>query len=287
VNDPWAPGALARIASASPATAVLIGTGLTMVDVALVLGDRTGVRMVAVSRSGLLPRGHLPGRVAPDSASGTPGPGASLPALVDAVLAESAAGGTRWHRMVDELRPITQELWQRLSLEQRADFLATRHRAWSVHRHRMAPDIASALERLVADGRLRCHGGSVHLAPGHAGTIDVRIGDGEPLAAQLVINCTGPGLDPRASREPLVRQLLDSGHVRAHPLGIGFDTDPDGHLRRRDGTAQARLWTLGPPRVGELYESLAVPEIGNQAGHVARAVVGALAAASPLAARSA
>ncbi len=40
VNDPWAPGALERLAPDAGARVVLIGTGLTMVDVAITLGTR-------------------------------------------------------------------------------------------------------------------------------------------------------------------------------------------------------------------------------------------------------
>ena len=57
VNDPWAPDALDGIGPAS--RVLLVGTGLTMVDVALTLArGESAPAMTAASRHGLLPRRH-------------------------------------------------------------------------------------------------------------------------------------------------------------------------------------------------------------------------------------
>jgi uncharacterized NAD(P)/FAD-binding protein YdhS len=57
VRDPWAPGALERVAGAQ--SVLMIGTGLTMVDAALALHDaRPEATFIAVSRHGLLPQAH-------------------------------------------------------------------------------------------------------------------------------------------------------------------------------------------------------------------------------------
>ena len=270
VRDPWALGALDRLHSQAAGVALLIGTGLTMVDVALTLAARhPGLRLLAVSRSGLLPRAHLDGRVEPRPAAVATGADASLAQIVDEVVADSRAGGTRWHQLVDGVRPVTQELWQRLSLEQRAEFITRRHRPWSVHRHRMAPEVARRVEALLANGQLRVACGSVRLAPGSDGRLHVELSEGGSFAAAFAVNCTGPGHDPRTARQPLVRQLLESGQIRAHPLGLGFDTAAGGTFRTRDGALHPRLVTLGPPRFGELYETTAVPEIRAQASTLA------------------
>ena len=73
--DPWD----TRIAAAAAGdrSVLLIGTGLTMVDVALVLAssDRA-IRICAVSRNGLLPRSHLAGEARPEKTFDLP-PGRS------------------------------------------------------------------------------------------------------------------------------------------------------------------------------------------------------------------
>jgi uncharacterized NAD(P)/FAD-binding protein YdhS len=138
----------------------------------------------------------------------------------------------------------------------------------------MAPEVARMTEALIAAEQLGVGRGSVELTPGPRGRIEAELSDGGSLSAGFVVNCTGPGLDPLSSRLPLVRQLLESGQVRAHPLGLGFDTAAGGVLRTREGAVHPRLFTLGPPRFGELYETTAVPEIRAQASALAASLAG-------------
>ncbi len=65
IGDPWAPGALDGVADGSPA--VVLGTGLTMLDVAISLtGAHPRTVVYAVSRHGLVPREHrVPAAVPP------------------------------------------------------------------------------------------------------------------------------------------------------------------------------------------------------------------------------
>jgi uncharacterized NAD(P)/FAD-binding protein YdhS len=285
VADPWEIGALDRLGDAADGVAILVGTGLTMVDVALTLAARhPQLRLHAVSRSGLLPQAHLAGRVMPCPAAVSAAGDASLFQIVDEVLADSRAGGTRWHQLVDGMRAQTPELWQRLSLEQRAEFIATRHRRWSVHRHRMAPEVAQRLEALLASGQLTVASASPVLTPGSGGQLQVDLDRGESFNAAFAVNCTGPGLDPRTAGSPLVHQLLESGQVRAHSLGLGFDTAAGGTFRSPDGALHPQLFTLGPTRFGELYETTAMPEICAQATALA-ATLAAVPETGELAAR--
>jgi uncharacterized NAD(P)/FAD-binding protein YdhS len=280
VGDPWAPGALDRLDPGTRGLVLLVGTGLTMVDVALAVSARCPrAHLMAVSRRGLLPRAHLPGRVTPRPAPVALDAGASLPVLVETVLAEASAGHAQWHGLVDDLRPATQDLWKRLTLQEQASFLATHHRAWCVHRHRMPPEVAAMLAELLHRRRLQVRGGSIVLAARTRNVLEARISGADPLTVAAAINCTGPGLDPRASEDPLIGQLLGEGHVAAHPLGTGFDTAPDGSFRSSDGTASRRLFTLGPPRIGELYETTAIPEIREQARALAELLAARVAAA--------
>ena len=277
ICDPWLPGEIERIAAAGEGPVLLIGSGLTMVDMALSLARfRPDGRLIAISRSGLLPRAHLPGCVAPRPVPTLVDPNVSFVELIDRVLLEARNGSARWRQMVDGLRPVTQAHWRRLSFEQRAVFMTMRHRAWSVHRHRMAPEVAARVSELLASGRLELHSGVPELTRVAGGRLVLSLPGGDDVDLSLAINATGPVLDPRASTQSLVRQLLAAGHVRAHPLGLGFDTAPGGAFRRRDGASHSRLLTLGPPRIGELYETTAVPEIREQALELALNVVARL-----------
>ena len=69
--DPWDTGIAA--AAAGDRSVLLIGTGLTMVDVALVLAESgPSTEIHAISRNGLLPRSHLAGGARPEKSFDLP-----------------------------------------------------------------------------------------------------------------------------------------------------------------------------------------------------------------------
>ncbi|MGW2133004.1 FAD/NAD(P)-binding protein [Streptomyces coelicoflavus] len=276
VGDPWAPGALDG--PAAEGDVLLVGTGLTMVDLAVTLA-RPGRVLHAVSRHGLLPREHLPVAGAPaeppelDAAHG-------LDALRRGVrrhLAACRRARGDWRPAMDGLRPVTAALWRQLSPADRLRFLEEDLRTWEVHRHRVAPATAAALCALRAAGRLRVAAGEVVGAVPGEDAVTVALSDGRRLRVGAVVACTGARTDPRRTDDPLVRCLLESGWARTGPAGLGLDTGDDGRLVPAAGVPAARLWTLGAARRGNLLETTAVPEIRTQAAEVAGAVWEALA----------
>lgn len=147
-RDPWAEASL-EVAADDPV--LLIGTGLTMLDIALALEDR-GHRglMYAVSRRGLLPQAHRHSETAP--------PHHERPATLDhwactAVgilrglrleVREAGRRGVDWREVITSIRDETPALWQRLSRDQRARFLRHLRPYWETHRHRAAPQTLPA-----------------------------------------------------------------------------------------------------------------------------------------------
>lgn len=274
VPDPWAPGALARAAQAR--RVVIVGSGLTAVDVALsVSAARPGIQVCAISRHGWLPRVHLrqPARVAPvpppcDGRSG-------LPALVNSISAAVSADPRGWREVVDGLRPSTNELWQRLSVDDRKLFMDELKPWWDVHRHRMAPAVADEVRRLQRSGVLTVHAARFDGARSSGTGVRVEVleqAESRQLHADLLINATGPSSRLCDSADPLIRRLLDGGYARPDDLGIGFACDRDGRLLGAGGTSTSRLFTIGPPRRGELPESTAIPDIRAQARALSHAL---------------
>jgi uncharacterized NAD(P)/FAD-binding protein YdhS len=151
IPDPWIPGALDGVADGSPV--VVLGTGLTMLDVAISLtGAHPQTVVHAVSRHALVPREHQaqPGRAVqspvlqppvlqspvlqpPDLRS------VDLPGLIRYVRVAAAQAPDGWQTVVDALRPHVPGLWQRLSLPDKRLFLRHVARYWEVHRHRWPP----------------------------------------------------------------------------------------------------------------------------------------------------
>jgi uncharacterized NAD(P)/FAD-binding protein YdhS len=265
VGDPWAPTALSGVPDAGDV--LLVGTGLTMVDLAVVL-DRPGRVVHAVSRHGLLPREHA--AVTPVAAPDLSGCHDldSLRSLVVRRVREERD----WRAVVDSLRPSIPSLWQRLPESDRARFLTEDLRGWEVRRHRMPPAVAARVRALRARGKLVVHAGSVASV-----TADLRVtlSSGQELAVGSVVNCTGAQADLSRVDDPFVRSLLATGLARRGPLGLGLATEADGRL-----PGAAPLWTLGSLRRGNLWESTAFPEIREQASTVADAVLRSLTSTS-------
>jgi len=278
VVDPWAPGALESIPDEGDV--LVIGTGLTMIDVVLALSSRrTGGTIHAISRRGLLPHMHPATRKAWTFAvdGGRAGP-IPLRALVRRVRNEStraSAEGATWHDVMDTLRPIGAALWQRLSIDDRRRFLRHVRPYWDIHRHRMAPSVAERFERLRAEGRVEIHAGRIaRFSSLDGGAIEVSFAPrGEGAVTRLrvaaVINATGPASDWRASESPLIGSLVEQGLVRFDALRLGLDAEPDGRLIGADGTLRPQFVAIGPPLRGVLWETTAVPDIREQARRLA------------------
>jgi uncharacterized NAD(P)/FAD-binding protein YdhS len=253
---------------------LLIGTGLTMVDLALSL-DSAGHRgrVVALSRRGQVPRSHAD--FDPTAVDLADLPSGDLVGLWRWLRRRSAEVG--WRAAVDSLRPHSHVLWQGLDLDRQRRFLRHARPWWDVHRHRIAPDVAATVARMVAEGRLEIVAGRVTAARAAQDSVEVEIrrrGAATPHAERFayVINCTGPLHSIARTRDPLLRSLLDAGEVSPDHLGIGIAVDEQSCAMGAD-----RLWALGPLTKGRYWEIIAVPDIREQAAAVAQDVARELA----------
>ena len=291
VGDPWRPGALAGVPDDAPV--LLIGTGLTAVDVALTLAA-SGRRapLTAVSRRGRLPLAHTPASAPADVPPFLDAARSDCDSLRDLIRRVRAHAGqaSDWRAVVDGLRPYLDDLWSALRPDQQDSFLRHLARHWECHRHRMAPSVAARIDDLRADGTLRIRAGGVRWvgAAGEpsargAGDLLADLGDGVPRRFAAVVNCAGPGRLPE-SAGPLVGGLLNDGTARVGPHGLGLDIDGAGRVVGAAGTAHPRLWVVGALRRGARWETTAVPEIRAQA-HRLVADLADFALRGPVAAR--
>ena len=268
-HDPWDPRVVEGLTDAD--TVLLIGTGLTMVDVALSLdASGFGGRIVAMSRRGLLPRPHV--------APGPPGGRNEKPTSVASALLREVRARARvigWRAAVDELRPFTQSLWLSASVPERERFLRHLRPWWDVHRHRLAPDVAAKIDAMRTRGQLSIVAGKPSAFERAGQGVDVTwrprgAAETETLHARRIVNCTGPQGDLARSTEPLLRGLIASGHARADANRLGLDVDSQSRLIGADGVAHPRLFGLGPMTRGAFWEIVAVPDIRTQVWTVAR-----------------
>jgi uncharacterized NAD(P)/FAD-binding protein YdhS len=287
IRDPWARGALEATDKSRPA--LLIGTGLTMLDIALELSARElAGSLIAVSRRGLFPQSHrkLPGPPGsrhrpPDLQTGPPTTRAYLHAIRTHAKC-LAAEGEDWRSVLDSLRPLTPALWQSLSLVERKRFLRHVRPYWEVHRHRAAPAAFAAFQSLLDTGRLKVRaarlqgyevsGDEVRVAvrPRRTNTI-------EHITVGTVINCTGPSADVRTLGDPLIAFLRSHGMVRPDPLGLGLETAEDGAVLDAAGVPSPVLYYVGPLLKASHWESTAVPELRVHAARLAATLAASLA----------
>ena len=67
----------------------------------------------------------------------------------------------------------------------------------------------------------------------------------------------------------LLQNLFRKGLVTSGALGTGFHCSQDGAVIDAGGHASEIIFNLGPGRLGDLLESIAVPEIRQQAVELA------------------
>ncbi|AYG94521.1 FAD-dependent oxidoreductase [Brevundimonas naejangsanensis] len=259
IADPWARGALAAVGADD--AVLILGTGLTMVDVVLALqAQGWRGRATAMSRRGLTPRAH---RAHHDAPVELPPEALTGPLSNRLASARRLAREHGWRGVMEGYRPITAELWSAATTTERARFLRHLRPWWDVHRHRIAPEIAAALDALIAAGRLSVVAGRVQAIQtddqGATLTLRAHAGDVQRLVADWLIDCTGPGHD--AARAPLTAALIAEGRARIDPVGLGLDLDAEGRVIHADGTADPGLFALGPPARAAFWETIAVPDI--------------------------
>jgi uncharacterized NAD(P)/FAD-binding protein YdhS len=260
IANPWSDEARDAIASLrdEDGEVLLIGTGLTMIDVILSL-QAAGFRgrTLAFSRRGLLPRAHAASEPVPVAWEELPK--GNVLALWRWLRKRSGQVGFR--AAVDSLRPHSAGLWQGWPIEQRRRFLRHARPWWDVHRHRIAPEVAARLTHLIDAGRLEVAAGRLARHDGNTAILATRKGQ-RTVRPWLVVNCTGPLGNIRRTSNPLLRSMLEDGLVSPDLLDLGLAADTDDRVGER-------LWALGPLTKGMYWEMTAVPDIRTQAERIA------------------
>lgn len=251
-DDPWDEGALATIPR--DARVLLLGAGLTALDVALVLARQGHAgEVVALSRSGRWPMPHLE----------TPAPGlsvepSSLPSTVRGLFrwARRAALTAPWQRVVDVLRANAGPVWSSLSTVERLRFLRVVAPTWNRYRHRSP---LAQLDEVARFSRLSLRRGRVRSLDARGATIEASLVlDGVPASRSFdaLVVCTGPTL-----RSPLLSRLEARALLRFEPADLGVTPLVPG------------LHVLGALRRWDTFESTAVAELAPQAAALADELV--------------
>jgi uncharacterized NAD(P)/FAD-binding protein YdhS len=275
MHDPYATETHAKLAE--PGDVLIIGTGLTSLDLLLTLDKiKSEGRIHVLSRRGLFPQAHKKEAPCPAflDAKDLPKTVRMLCRRVARELRKAAAQGIDWRPVVDAMRPFNQAIWINLNLVERRRFLRHLQPLWDTHRHRCAPEIMAVKNRLQAEGRLICHQGNIRGYETIGEEIEVSYlprGTAEikEFRVRHVLSCTGPQSDYRKLNDALVQKLLARDLLAPDPLRMGASTGEGGIILDQAGEAIEGLYTLGSTQKGRLYESIAVPELRGQAADLA------------------
>ena len=263
IDDFWDVNAQSQIRAAlqklKPDDEVLLmGTGLTAIDVIQTLRSTgfTG-RITAVSRHGLFPNVQFHTTPFPawewvSNPARAPGTALSLLNGLRKKVRAAQAEGHSWQTVVESLRHVTPALWANLDTRERNKFWRRLSTFWSVHRHRMAPEVGREVQEAITSGKLR-------ILASHTTDIDTA----------LVINCTGASFDVSGVKSGLLRRLVDGELIEPHPNG-GLALSSDGSAK---GRMPGRIFPMGNLCVGEFLEITAVSEIREQAHDIAQRVL--------------
>lgn len=277
IHNPWDKQAIANIKAADDI--MIVGTGLTAVDKVLeLLEHRHKGQVIAVSRHGLIPRAHLlKPDLRPHQFTIAELGAAQCKATQTLHFVRQKSKATDWRPVVDGLRSITQEWWHNLELKQKTMFARYLQTYWDVHRHRMAPSIASKIQSMQERGQLKVVAGRLAKVSAINGSAQIDIHERgtnklHHYKVQKIINCTGPQASPTSVDSALLTNLYRRKLVSLHPTRLGISCTERGQVISPDGKINESLFAIGPMLKATLLESVAVPEIKHQTKDVAQAI---------------
>ncbi|MDD4976110.1 MAG: FAD/NAD(P)-binding protein [Bacteriovorax sp.] len=226
---------------AGPGPITIIGTGLSMVDVVVYLHSigHQG-KITAVSRRGRAPLAHQ----FYDATVARPVYDFTKTHSLRDVLSMVRGNLKRfeWRLVIDGLRPHTQLLWSGWNLKERSQFLRYLRPIWDIHRHRISSQHQKILNDLKSIGRLEIKA--------------IGFGNFQP-ETQIVMKCHGL----TQNKSDFVKKLIEKKLVTADCFQLGIESQTNW------------IHTIGPLKRGQLWESLAVPEIRKQAHELANHLV--------------
>lgn len=251
----------------------IIGSGLSMADAILKLKqDKHRGEITVFARNGSLPLAHnlesysmLPAIEWPVVMS-LPQTYRQFKQKLKEYCVDS---GYPWQALIDSLRPYTQQLWQHWYLHDKQQFLRHLRSRWDLHRHRIAPQIASELQTLLKQRFFKLK----HAAVANLNNTDDGFLSYCDLPSQIVraqhfdsiIDCAGLISDYTKANSELLQRLFRQEIIMPGPLNRGLRAGASGKLA-------AGLYTLGFALHGMLWESIAVPELRVQAEEIAVAL---------------
>ena len=270
VIAPWDAAQFHKIPLALPIA--ILGTGHTAIDALLRLRANAAIQKVyLISRRGLLPNSHRPAASTvaaefPDWLKNVPATARSYASALRGQIKKHSQNGGDWRDVFNQIRAHTADLWQGLTINERARFLRQLLPYWDVHRHRLAPSIGKQIEQLQQQGAIDVIAGRIELAHMQANQINLQYRDRatqemKSLEVGAIINCTGPNYDLSTVPDPLVKSLIRRNYLQQDPLKLSLASNDQYQLQSAQYPIQPGLYYIGPMLKALYWEAIAVPEL--------------------------
>jgi uncharacterized NAD(P)/FAD-binding protein YdhS len=277
----------AQAVGGSERSVLLVGSGLTMIDVAVAAATQMpALQIHALSRHGRLPsaqplHSHPPVLDAQTDTSAL-AKSRSLRQAVKAVrrvVRNVVELGGDWREAITHARDHVQTLWKNFDHAERRRFLRHVRVYWDTQRHRMPPVFAAHIAQMRRSGQLVVHAGRIRRLHAEGAGIAVRWRSRGTcqdcdLHVDRVIDCTGSDCRLERTTDALWRQLLDAGLVQPDLLGLGLRTGRLGTLIDASGRHSEQLFYLGPMLRASYWEATAVGELRVRAEALAAGLAG-------------
>ena len=275
IHDPWNTEAINAISADEKV--LLVGSGLTAIDKIVELkSNKYKADLYVLSRHGLLPRNHIHNYQRP-----TPYELQCNSALAALTTIRKRIDNLKtgdWRQVIDALKSTTQKWWLSLPRHEQKRFLRHLQSYWDVYRHRMAPRIGQEIETMLQTGQIKIFAGRIISISEVNELLSIDIKERgknstQKIFVNKIINCTGPQSSLKTVDSPLLANLSKRGLVYPHDLGTGIAVRADGQVVNNSGQAVEGLFAIGRLQKEELMESVAVPELSQQAQNLAQKII--------------
>ncbi len=284
-RNPWEKPSVTDLSSSWPV--LIVGNGLTMVDTVLgLLENNFNHKIISISPNGFNILPHRHSGLKYDKFIAELDNDASLPEIVKLFnkhIKLIREFGLSAEPIIDSLRPQTQHIWQRLSVDEKKLFMSRLRHLWGVARHRIPLHIHDKIQQLRIDDRLIIYAGK--LKDIHEDTDGIKVSfynkknkQDETICVSRVINCTGPETNLQRLEDNFLKKCLAKGVVCQDELKLGIEANPNTfRVKSKDGIEHQNLFTLGSNLKGVLWESTAVNELRSQASVLSKEVLSTIA----------
>lgn len=238
---------------------LILGTGLTGIDVWRKLKQNEGLKITFFSRRGFLP---LEQDLSTPRIKFPTLFGMSPLQILQVLRAIQSNHELSWVTIANHVRPQAQKIWTCWTEAEKKQFLKYLKPYWEVIRHRMPSSVFADLQKDLCEKRAEVKAGKmqkIQLDHEHFNIeyIDRKSNTKQTFQANYIIYANGL---------PINQALLDTEHflpgLSLCPYGMGYVNQ-----------SAPRLWVIGPASKGMFWENVAIPDIREQAKQIAEDIL--------------